>query len=276
MISLTKMLLIIADKITNMKIFTNTDEFKKIAKDTQKQLEIICTKLDIEITDDINKSDLVISIGGDGTFLKTSKLSDKPIIGINTGTLGYLTEINPENLKKSLEKILNGNYFVENRMMIEGEIKKSSGEIIKIPPSLNEIAISKNLLGVIRFDAIVNGKLINSYTADGILVCTPTGSTAYNLSCGGPIVDPTANILTLTPIAPHTVINRSIILSQDSIVEIKIKELRQNTSAFVLYDGNAIEIFNSDVLKIKKSDKVTKIIKMKNISFIDTIRENIN
>ena len=276
MISLTKMLLIIADKITNMKIFINTDEFKKIAKDTQKQLEIICTKLDIEITDDINKSDLVISIGGDGTFLKTSKLSDKPIIGINTGTLGYLTEINPENLKKSLEKILNGNYFVENRMMIEGEIKKSSGEIIKIPPSLNEIAISKNLLGVIRFDAIVNGKLINSYTADGILVCTPTGSTAYNLSCGGPIVDPTANILTLTPIAPHTVINRSIILSQDSIVEIKIKELRQNTSAFVLYDGNAIEIFNSDVLKIKKSDKVTKIIKMKNISFIDTIRENIN
>jgi NAD+ kinase len=110
--------------------------------------------------------------------------------------------VNPDSLKSSLKNILNENYTVEERMMIEGEIIKSNGEIIKIPESLNEIAISKNIKGVVRFDAIVNGKLINSYTADGILLCTPTGSTAYNLSCGGPIVDPTAEILTLTPTQP--------------------------------------------------------------------------
>ena len=149
-------------------------------------------------------------------FLKTAKLTDKPIIGVNTGTLGYLTEVNPDNLKDALGDLSDGNYHVEERMMLEGKLIKANGESMKIPESLNEIAILKNVNGVVRFDAIVNDRLINSYTADGILVCTPTGSTAYNLSCGGPIADPTAEILTLTPIAPHTVINRSIVLSKDS------------------------------------------------------------
>ena len=161
-------------------------------------------------------------------------------------------------------------------MMLEGEIIRKNGETEKIPEALNEIGISKNAIGVVKFDATINGKLINSYTADGILVCTPTGSTAYNLSCGGPILDPTAQILTLTPIAPQTVINRSIVLSDDSVVEIKITELRDNTTSFVLYDGHAIEIFNEDTVRIKKSDKVIKIIKLENRSFIDTIRDNIS
>ena len=262
--------------MNNMKIFTNTDSYKQSAKKTYEKLEKICAELNIEIVQDIAESDIVFSIGGDGTFLKTSKLSDKPIIGINTGTLGYLTEINPNNLKEALINLLNNDFYIENRMMIEGEILTESGKVVKIPPSLNEIAISKNIFGVVRFDATVNRKMINAYTADGILVCTPTGSTAYNLSCGGPIVDPTAEIITITPIAPHTIINRSIILSDESIVEIKITELRNNTSSYVLYDGKEIEVFSGDVIKIKKSDKITKIIKLENRSFIDTVRENIN
>lgn len=259
-----------------MKIFTNTDTFHETSKKTYEKLVEVCDELNIEIVEDINNADIVVSIGGDGTFLKTSKLSPKPIIGINSGTLGYLTEINPDNLKEALRDIKNSNFYIEDRMMIEGEIISQSGEIKKIPPSLNEIAISKNIFGVVRFDAIINGKLINSYTADGILICTPTGSTAYNLSCGGPIVDPTAEIITLTPIAPHTIINRSIILSDDSTVEIKITELRKNTTSHALYDGKAIETFGGDVIRIKKSDKITKIVKLENRSFIDTIRENIS
>ena len=160
--------------------------------------------------------------------------------------------------------------------MLEGEIIKATGETVNIPESLNEISISKNIFGVVRFDAIINGKLINSYTADGILVCTPTGSTAYNLSCNGPIVDPTAKIITLTPIAPHTIINRSIVISDDSTVELKITELRENTSSYVLYDGKAIEVFSGDMIRIRKSEKVTKIIKLEDRSFIDTIRETIS
>lgn len=260
-------------KLKIMKIFINADSFKPVAVKTKENLIEICLNHDIDIVDSIKEADIIFSIGGDGTFLKTSSLTDKPIIGINTGTLGYLTEINPQNIEKALENILKDNYYIEKRMMLEGEIIKSSGQTIEIPPALNEIAISKNAFGVVRFEVLINEKLINSYTADGILVCTPTGSTAYNLSCGGPIVDPTANIITLTPIAPHTVINRSIVLSDDSDVEIKISELRENTTCFVLYDGKGIEVSSKDTIKIKKSGKITKIIKLKDISFVDMIRD---
>lgn len=260
-----------------MKIFINTDTYREIALKTKENLVEICDELKIEVVNDISQADMIFSIGGDGTFLKSSKLTqDIPIIGVNTGTLGYLTEINPEDLKTSLEDIINKKFHIENRMMLEGEIIKTSGEKVKIPESLNEIAISKNTFGVVRFEVTVDEKLINSYTADGMIVCTPTGSTAYNLSCGGPIVDPTAEIITLTPIAPHTVINRSIILSDDSTVDIRITELRDNTSSYVLYDGKPIEVLSGDIVRIKKSDKITKIIKLEDRSFIDTIRENIN
>lgn len=260
-----------------MKIFINNDPNNEKAIKTKEKLIKISKNFNIEIENDINSADIIFSIGGDGTFLKTARLShQKPVIGINTGTLGYLTESNPNNLENTLKALLKGNYHIEKRMMLEGEIIKTSGETIKIPESLNEIAISKNIFGVVRFDAIINEKLINSYTADGLLVCTPTGSTAYNLSCGGPLVDPTAEIITLTPIAPHTVINRSIILSDESTVEIKLTELRENTTSYVLYDGIAIEIFSGDRIRIKKSDKITKIIKLEDNSFIDTIRETIS
>ena len=259
-----------------MKIFINADSFKEIALKTKDDLIRYCEELDIEIASDISEADILFSIGGDGTFLNTAKMTDIPIIGINTGTLGYLTEVNPDDLQKALKSILSDNYTVENRMMVEGKIIKSDGDEITIPESLNEIAISKNVNGVVRFDAIVNGKLITSYIADGILVCTPTGSTAYNLSCGGPIVDPTAEILTITPIAPHTVLNKSIVLSKNSIIKIKITELRDNTSAYVLNDGIPNKLESGDIVEIKKSDKITKIIKLEDRSFIDTVRENLS
>lgn len=259
-----------------MKIFINADSFKEIALKTKDDLIRYCEELDIKIAGDISEADILFSIGGDGTFLNTAKMTDRPIIGINTGTLGYLTEVNPDDLQKALKSILSDNYTVENRMMVEGKIIKSDGDEINIPESLNEIAISKNVNGVVRFDAIVNGKLITSYIADGILVCTPTGSTAYNLSCGGPIVDPTAEILTITPIAPHTVLNKSIVLSKNSIIKIKITELRDNTSAYVLNDGIPNKLESGDIVEIKKSDKITKIIKLEDRSFIDTVRENLS
>ena len=260
-----------------MKIFINADKRNPVSLKTKDELIKISNELEIEITNEVSECDLIISIGGDGTFLKSARLScEKPLIGIHTGTLGFLTEINPKNIEEALIDLLNNNYHIEERMMVEGEIIRENGEVIEIPPALNEIEISKNILGVVRFDAIIDGKLINSYTADGILVCTPTGSTAYNLSCGGPIADPTAQILTLTPIAPHTVINRSIVLSDDSIVEIRITEIRDNTTSFVLYDGLPIEAFNGDTIRIRKSDRHTKIIKLEDRSFIDTIRENIS
>ena len=266
----------IQSKNNFMKIFINVDNYKKEALETAGELKKLASKYKIKLVDDSSKADMIFSVGGDGTFLKAARLSDRvPIIGINCGTLGFLTEINPEDLDNTIKSILDGEYYIEDRMMLEGEIIKENGEIIKIPPALNEIALSKNTFGVVRFDAIVDDKLINSYTADGILVSTPTGSTAYNLSCGGPIADPTANIITLTPIAPHTILNRSIVFSDTSIITINITELRQNTKSVVLYDGLPIEVTTGDIVKIRKSDVITKIIKLNWRSFIDTIRENI-
>lgn len=258
-----------------MKIFINIDKHNKKAIQTRKKLISICKKHDIKICDNPEEAKLICSIGGDGTFLKSSKLSTAALIGINCGTLGYLTDINPEDIEKAINDLINKKFFIEERIMLKAEILKENGEIIEIEDALNEIAISKNTFGVVRFDTIVNGRLINSYTADGILICTPTGSTAYNLSCGGPIVDPTACILTVTPIAAHTLLNRSIVFSDHSIIEIKITELRNNTQAYVLSDGNPYEIRTNDIIRIKKSDKITKIVKLNWQSFVDTIHNKI-
>lgn len=260
-----------------MQIFINIDKNKQVAIKTREELVQTCDRLGITITDNAEAADIICSIGGDGTFLESSRISGGcPIIGINCGTLGYLTDVNPEDIEKAMKDILDKKYYIEERMMLEGEIIKEDGQIINIPPALNDIAISKNTFGVVRFDTIIDGKLINSYTADGIILCTPTGSTAYNLSCGGPIVDPTAHIITLTPIAPHTVLDRSIIFKDDSIIEIKITELRNQTTSFVLYDGRPIEVKTGDTIRIVKSEQITKIIKLEWQSFIENIRKKIN
>lgn len=260
-----------------MQIYINIDKSKEIAIKTKNELIDSCAKLSIDITDYPQEADIIFSIGGDGTFLASAHLSEGcSIIGINCGTLGYLTEVNPEDIHQVLTDILENKYYIEERMMLEGEIIKENGDKISIPPALNDISISKKSLGIIRFDTVIDGKLINSYTADGIILCTPTGSTAYNLSCGGPIVDPTAHIITLTPIAPHTILKRSIVLSDKSSIEIIITEIRNNSSSYVLYDGKPIEVTTGDVIRIHKSEKVSRIIKLNWQSFVETVRKTIH
>lgn len=128
-----------------MKIFIKTDNYKEIALKTRDDLIRHANDFDIEVTNEIGDADIIFSIGGDGTFLKTARLSDKPIVGINTDTLGYLTEVNPDDIRLILKNIIDGEYYIEDRMMLEGEIIRKDGEIIEIPESLNEIAISKNI-----------------------------------------------------------------------------------------------------------------------------------
>ena len=258
-----------------MKIYINYDNSKEIAIKTKDKLIELSDELNIEVVDKPHDADFAFVVGGDGTFLKTSSQTDKPLVGINCGTLGFLTDTNPEDIKPTLIHLIDGTYEIENRMMIEGEIIRKD-ETIRVPPSLNDICIAKNNLGILRFTISIDSKLISHYAADGLILCTPTGSTAYNFSCGGPVCDPTAKIITITPIAPHTLLNRSMILSDESLVEIKMGEIRSNTTAFLMYDGNSIEIDESDIIRIKKSDKVAHIVKFDNQSFIDNIRTKIN
>ena len=155
----------------------------------------------------LSNADCMIVLGGDGTVLQAAREARQfhiPIIGVNLGTLGYMTEIEPSGLEEALERLIAGDYEQESRMMLEGKAFLEDGRIQE-GWALNDIVISRSgPLRTIQFDIYVNGRFLNDYNADGMIVTTPTGSTGYNLSAGGPIVEPKARLITLTPICPHT------------------------------------------------------------------------
>ena len=158
--------------------------------------------------------DYAIVIGGDGSFIEVARAlrgRDVPILGVNMGTLGYLTEVELTNIEGALERVVKGRYTVEKRMMLEGSF---DGERMDL--ALNDIVVArKGAVRVIHFRLFVNGELLNSYEADGVIISTPTGSTAYNLAAGGPIVEPTASMIVITPICPHALNTSSIVLSAE-------------------------------------------------------------
>lgn len=258
-----------------MKIFINTNTSKPEAINVREKLLQYCKNNEILITKYPHEADFIIAIGGDGTFISSAQMvrtENIPILGINTGTLGYLTDIMPEETIPAINTLKEGSYDIEKRMMLNGNIIRN-GEIIKSNTALNEISVVRNTLGIMRFEVYVNNKLINTYSADGLIVCTPTGSTAYSLSCGGPIIEPSAEMITITPIAPHTMMNRSLVISSESTVEIKITELRESNIAYMLNDGKPTEIVLNDSIIVKKSEYDTKMVKLKSKGFLDLIRE---
>ncbi len=166
--------------------------------------------------------DGVLVLGGDGTLLQAARdTMDRklPLLGVNLGTLGYLAEVERGNIEDALKQLLSGEYTIEERMMLTGRVEKN-GRWMPDEYALNDIVLTrKGPLQIIHFDITVNGQFLNRYGADGLLVATPTGSTGYNMSAGGPIVEPGAKILLMTPICPHTLHSRSIVLaSEDEIV----------------------------------------------------------
>lgn len=217
--------------------------------------------------------DCAIVIGGDGSLIEVARLvkSEIPILGINMGTLGYLTEVEISDLDEAIQKILDGNYQIESRMMLEGSFEKRDSDI-----ALNDIVVSrKGDLRVIHFNLYVNGAFLNSYEADGIIVSTPTGSTAYNLSAGGPIVEPTASMIVLTPICSHALNTSSIVLPAEDEIVIEIGEGRngREEEVFVTFDGaDMIELRTGDKVTITKSRHETKLMKLSKVSFLEILR----
>ncbi len=220
-------------------------------------------------------TEYIIILGGDGTFIHVAKdLIDiqRPIIGINLGNLGYLTEIDSNNYEKDLIHISEGDFTVENRILLYGEIIRD-GEVISSDIALNDIVLNRcQSMNIIDFEVNVNNKFLNRYSADGIIISTPTGSTGYNLSAGGPVVYPTAEIILATPICAHTLNSRSIAFSADSEIEIMVKERdrEHNLQKIVSFDGESeILLQNNDIIRIRKSEKFTKIIRSNDISFVE-------
>ena len=172
-----------------------------------------------------NDTDCVIVLGGDGTLLQAARdliNTDIPLLGVNIGTLGFLTDTDMENVTETLSMVLEDKYEIDSRMMIDGYIYRNN-ELIHSNTALNDVVINRmGILSVIDFDIYVNDEYLNSYSADGVIVSTATGSTAYSLSAGGPIVQPNAQLLMMTPICPHTLNKRSIIFGADDEIMIKI------------------------------------------------------
>ncbi len=220
-------------------------------------------------------TDCVLVLGGDGTLIRAARelhLYDIPLLGINMGTLGYLTEAEVANVKESLDCLMEGETWVEERMMLKGTLDGQKDEV-----ALNDIVLTRGgSLRLIQFDIYVNGKLLNTYHADGVIVSTPTGSTAYNLSAGGPVVEPTASMIVITPICSHALNTSSIVLSAEDEIMLQMREGRDGRAemASVYFDGERnLEVQTGDRVVIRKAEATTKLVKLSKVSFLEILRE---
>ena len=172
-------------------------------------------------------ADLLIVLGGDGTLLSVARIpgaEDVPILAVNLGGLGFLTEIRVDEINSLLEKVTVGDFDLDRRMMLEVSLSRSGEKGVETFRVLNEVVVNKGAMArMIDLDTSVNGMYLNIFKADGLIICTPTGSTGYSLSAGGPIIHPTLKLISLTPICPHTLTNRPIILTDDSTIKVTLR-----------------------------------------------------
>ena len=243
-------------------------------------------------TRDINSTvtkgsvDGAIVLGGDGTIIQAAydlMMYDIPILGVNMGTVGFLAEIEEQHVINALDNLINDKYRVESRLMLHGEIQYNH-EYNDIPGStedstgfaLNDIVITrKGFSRIISLDIYVNDELVDNYRGDGVIISTPTGSTAYNLSAGGPIIIPKAHVMVITPICPHSLSPRSIVVSAEDTIKVVVGKSKktQEAEAMVNYDGNkVIELGTEDVILVKKAQYDTKLIKLNRTGIYEILR----
>ncbi len=215
--------------------------------------------------------DFLISVGGDGTLLSVVRKSfnyDKPVLGIYLGTLGFLTDISMEQLPTFINDFKNENYRIDNRMMVEGNVNLNRFV------AFNDIVISrKSISSMIRISAKIDGKDFNSYYGDGVIISTPTGSTAYNLSVGGPLVYPLTEAFIITPVAPHSLTQRPLVMPADFEIEFTITD---SQGAVVIVDGQDIyEMEKEQSIKIKIADKKAKMIHRMQRNYFSVLSEKL-
>jgi NAD+ kinase len=264
--------------MNNFYIITNEtkDHGQKITTQIKNYLKS-CGKA---CTDDLKYADCILVLGGDGTLLRAAvELAHihVPFLGINLGNLGFLAEVDQNNLERALKQIINGEYSIEKRMMLNGIINDQS----EIPghSALNEVVIAGHKsMQLMYFDLYVNGLKLSSYVADGMIISTPTGSTGYNLSAGGPIVEPRAEAILLTPICSHSMRSRSIILSAEDevMIEISRNKYGEEQTTRAIFDGHTrLPMKTGDRITIAKSEKATSLIKLSKTNFIEILQQKL-
>ena len=226
--------------------------------------------------------DLLIALGGDATMLgvaaKASRFA-KPVIGVNLGRVGYMSEIEPDEMHL-FEQIFSGDFRVHERMMIDVVIIKSDGIAHQAGTALNDAVITNGVMArLIEIDLFADNVKITHYRADGVIIATPTGSTAYSMSAGGPIIDPNIECICVTPICPHSLSSKPVIFSHDSTLEVRRNDSRDrhDTDVYLTVDGRTnVKLERDDVVRLTKSNFTAKLISVKNHGFFDVIREKIS
>jgi NAD+ kinase len=219
-------------------------------------------------------TDLAVVLGGDGTLLRAARALSQgqvPILGINLGRLGFLTDTDAEHMEEVLERVLDGDYSVEERMMLSAEVHRR-GQVIGPREAFNDIVVNKGALAqVMRVETRVNDRFVSSYLADGIIVSTPTGSTAYGLAAGGPIVEPTTEVILVAPICPHILTNRPLIISDASVIDCIVTEARGE--AFLTIDGQeGFPLEPGDRIRVVRSPNRARLVQCASADFFDILR----
>lgn len=225
--------------------------------------------------EDFNDADFVISMGGDGTFLRAAgRVGNRqiPILGINMGRLGFLADVLPSEIETTLDHVLRGDHIIEDHTVIKLE---TNGETVECNPfALNDIAVLKrDSASMISIRANVNGDFLVNYQADGLIIATPTGSTAYSLSNGGPIIVPQSGSLCITPVAPHSLNIRPIVINDTSVIELEVCSRSHNF--LVAVDGRSMKMAEETRLTIRKAPYTIKLIKLKSQRYFSTLHEKL-
>ena len=252
---------------------------------TDKGVCVSCVIRNCDNEEDESKSlsnvDAAIVLGGDGSILQAARemaSNNIPILGVNVGTLGFLAETDPDGVENAIDRILDGDYELCKRMMLDGKVV-TKDEVHVLPSALNDITISRcGSLQILKFGIYVNDKFLCEVSADGIIVATPTGSTGYNMSAGGPIVEPEADLILLTPICAHTLNSRSIVLSAKDKVEVVVGSGRDGKTLMVQANSDGSDRFSmytGDKLVVKRSIDTTSIIKLSDYSFLQTLNKKL-
>jgi len=250
-------------KLRNVRVFT--------------QQELKCGDNSIVLGQPLPDVDLVMVLGGDGTFLSVARRysdSDIPFLGVNLGRLGFLTEVEVADLENSLEKLVNHEFSIEKRAMLSVRVIRR-GKEVEQTFALNEVTVAKGPLArIIHLDVGVDNALIGSYHGDGLIVSTPTGSTGYSLSAGGPIVAPNVDLVVITPICPHTLHARPIVVAKDSNIAVEVKSAQQDIVLTV--DGqHSFCLQFEDMLEISNSSSQTSLVRLHGKTFFDILRQKL-
>ena len=220
-------------------------------------------------------SDCIIVLGGDGTILRINRLlamSAKPIVGINLGNVGFLSEIDLPDLIPSLERLLAGDFYIEERMMLEAQVLRD-GVLVEETFGLNEVALTNGVFARLFYlETYVNDEFVNIYPANGLVIASPTGSTGYNLAAGGPLVTPDLDLMLITPICPHSLWARPLVVSPDSAVRVKILTAKQEEVMMTMDGQDCFPLLISDQVLVRRADVRARFLRFNERGFFDLLR----